>query len=75
MDDPVHCILKAEDPVEWNRRWGRPNSSWLAQFGDHMKERSRRRPGRSPGMGRGSGAERRARRSAVGARAPILDLT
>ena len=38
MDDPAHRILNAKDPVEWNRRPGRPNSSWLAQLGDHMKE-------------------------------------
>ena len=38
MDDPAHRILNAKDPVEWNRRRGRPNSSWLAQLGDHMKE-------------------------------------
>ena len=37
MDDPAHRILNAEDPVEWDRRRGRPNS-WLAQLGDHMKE-------------------------------------
>ena len=56
MDDPAHRILNTKDPVEWNRRRGRPNSSWLAQLGDHMKEWSmgRRRPGRSPGIGRGS---------------------
>ena len=38
MDDPAHRIRNAKDPVEWNRRRGRPNSSWLAQLGDHMKE-------------------------------------
>ena len=38
MDDPAHRILNAKDPVEWNRRRGRPNSSWLAHLGDHMKE-------------------------------------
>ena len=38
MEDPAHCIITAKDPVEWNRRRGRPNSSWLAQLGDHMKE-------------------------------------
>ena len=31
MDDPAHRILNAKDSVEWNRRRGRPNSSWLAQ--------------------------------------------
>ena len=38
MDDLAHRILNAKDPAEWNRRRGRPNSSWLAQLGDHMKE-------------------------------------
>ena len=36
MDDPAHRILNAKDPVEWNRRRN-PNSSWLAQLGNHMK--------------------------------------
>ena len=33
MDDPAHRILNAKDPVGWNRRRGRPNSSWLAHEG------------------------------------------
>ena len=36
MDDPAHRFLNAKDPVEWNRRRGRPNSSWLTQLGDHI---------------------------------------
>ena len=30
--------MDAKDPVEWNRWRGLPNSSWLAQLGDHVKE-------------------------------------
>ena len=37
MDDIAHRILNPKDPAEWNRRRERPTSSWLAQFGDHMK--------------------------------------
>ena len=38
LDDPAHRILNARDPAGWTRRRGRPNLSWLAQLGSHLKD-------------------------------------
>ena len=57
MEDPAHRILNAKDLVEWNRRRGRLNWSWLAQLGDHIMKESSMGPAQARAVARNRSRE------------------